>query len=483
MSSNDNSGQATFTTNGEIDEPETLDNDLSSYGVESEPARETRLDEPEASEFGIDDRPVESSSTGTSRQEQLVTDVEQATIEAETDEKPTLGEVYGATMKTPIPESERNDRPTDTTPIDSRELAGTPIDPHDFARYTLEFEMGHDMVDLEETGVIGRSPDDQEHYCETGESRVKPDTVDPETYADDTEDDRDIRTQTATDEYGNEHLIHYDRNSELCGTVRKHLATNAEHCPFCDDEPEVEPVTDGGQVTEAPDEIGGETVRLITGITGVMHTPEVIEGEASTSGKTISVEHSKRSHRLDTETILDGDSEFRDSRYFEIYTPERLKSRQRSNHAPGPQVGANDVSDDEDLPEATHRPAGEDERERERAEQREEAEKKRGERREQLGFEDVENGSLLIMDAHAGQFLVIRKVRQWDSVTGLELLGPDGSEYELTEATGDATYWLKDADDRRAIVSNVDAMDDVEAFDVIGEDPDRLRNYISNSHA
>lgn len=104
-----------------------------------------------------------------------------------------------------------------------------------------------------------------------------------------------------------------------------------------------------------------ETVRIITGITGVMHSPEVIEGETSSSGKTISVEatQTRKSCRLDTAEILAGESEYRKSTYFEIYTPKRLRKRQRANRAPGPQAGCNGVSDAEDLPEPTHVPDGE----------------------------------------------------------------------------------------------------------------------------
>jgi hypothetical protein len=104
-----------------------------------------------------------------------------------------------------------------------------------------------------------------------------------------------------------------------------------------------------------------ETVRIITGITGVMHSPEVIEGETSSSGKTISVEatQTRKSYRLDTAEILAGESEYRKSTYFEIYTPKRLQKRQRANRAPGPQAGSNGVTDVDDLPEPTHVPDGE----------------------------------------------------------------------------------------------------------------------------
>jgi len=121
-----------------------------------------------------------------------------------------------------------------------------------------------------------------------------------------------------------------------------------------------EETSDGGDEGELPT---NETVRLITGITRVMHTPEVVEGETSSTGKTISVEHPTKggtTYRLDTAEILDGESEFRDATYFEIYTPKRLQKCQRANKAPGPRAGCNGVSDAGDLPDPTHVPAGED---------------------------------------------------------------------------------------------------------------------------
>lgn len=105
-----------------------------------------------------------------------------------------------------------------------------------------------------------------------------------------------------------------------------------------------------------------ETVRLITGVTRVMHTPEIIEGTASSTGKTVEVEVDwdstrTKTYRLDADTLLAGDSEIRSGSYFQLYTPDRFQSKQRGNHAPGPQAGTNSVSDADDLPDATHTPS------------------------------------------------------------------------------------------------------------------------------
>jgi len=98
-----------------------------------------------------------------------------------------------------------------------------------------------------------------------------------------------------------------------------------------------------------------ETVRLITGVNGLMHNPTIVEGETSSTGKTISVEHmSGKTYRLDTEKILSGGAEFRKGAYYKLYTKEEMRSSQKANLARGPVAGANEVSENDDLPEPTH---------------------------------------------------------------------------------------------------------------------------------
>ncbi|WP_256403486.1 hypothetical protein [Halorubrum salinum] len=488
MSSN-TSGQATFGDEGSIDQPETFDSDLTAFGVEPGQERESRRDEPEATEFGVDDRPTDDSMPDAGRQDQLATDAAQTTIEAETDAKPKLGDVYGATKHTPIPDAERNDVGTGRVSVDSRELARTPLEPHDFARRGVEVELGHDRADLESRHDLGATPEDQEHYVETDEVRVSPETVDPSEYPG--EQEQDIQTQTATDEYDNEHVIHYDRNSEMCGTVRKHLAENEEHCPYCEDAAE-DLVTDGGQIADV-EAVAGDTVRLITGITGLMHSPEVIEGEASSSGKTIAVEHHDKSHRLDTETILDGDGEFRDSRYFEIYTPERLRNKQRSNHAPGPQAGANGISDTSDLPEPTHRPADEPAETPDETSPNPEEETSES-AADKWDLSQYGRGSVLILEKYAGEFLVVGDKRtQFGDVLALHVIDSDGEPLRLrkTDVGGDGYMFDVRACEMRGgqikpvrtqAFRNVDDIDDVREFEKIGEDTERLREWIRSRY-
>ncbi len=107
----------------------------------------------------------------------------------------------------------------------------------------------------------------------------------------------------------------------------------------------------------------GDTIRLMTHIVGVMNSPEIVEGDVSSTGKTIRAPHPHKDgkhFRLDTATILAGDGEYRDSRAFSLYTYDTFQRTQKANLAPGPQAGANRVSDHEDLPEPTHEVVGDD---------------------------------------------------------------------------------------------------------------------------
>lgn len=99
-----------------------------------------------------------------------------------------------------------------------------------------------------------------------------------------------------------------------------------------------------------------ETILLISGVQRLMHNPTIIEGETSSTGKTVAVEEefSNKTYRLDTEKLLNGGTEFRDGGYYKLYTKEEMRSSQNANLAPGPVEGANEVSDADDLPEPTH---------------------------------------------------------------------------------------------------------------------------------
>ena len=127
-----------------------------------------------------------------------------------------------------------------------------------------------------------------------------------------------------------------------------------------DDPKPTDESTDEVQTVDPQNPPTDETVLLMTGINGLFHTPEVVEGTTSSTGKTIHVPEdegtSDRTRRLDSETIFAGGHETRGARYFELYTPERLRKKQRINKQPGPRAGTNSVSEPEDLPEPTHYP-------------------------------------------------------------------------------------------------------------------------------
>jgi len=80
----------------------------------------------------------------------------------------------------------------------------------------------------------------------------------------------------------------------------------------------------------------GQKIRLIQGISGVFHTPYIIEGVISSTGKTIEVEekHGSRTYRLDTETILTGGVEVRRATTFKLYTRRKYLSQKRANYDP-----------------------------------------------------------------------------------------------------------------------------------------------------
>ena len=99
-----------------------------------------------------------------------------------------------------------------------------------------------------------------------------------------------------------------------------------------------------------------EEILLIQGISSVFHTPHIVEGKISSTGKTIKVEHKHKdkTSQLDTEKILTGDMEVRRATTFKLYTPEDYRTREKANKQPGPRSGVNKVSEKSELPEPTH---------------------------------------------------------------------------------------------------------------------------------
>lgn len=261
-----------------------------------------------------------------------------------------------------------------------------------------------------------------------------------------------------------------------------------------------------------------ETVLLITGITRLMHSPQTVEGTTSSTGKTISVEiQNGNTFRLDASEIFAGNSEFRDAKYFEIYTPARLRKNQRANHAPGPQAGANEVSDVDDLPDPTHWPANDEPADAPDvcpdcgAEGVPWADKKRpvceacGEMLPEEGDETgdetedtpdtvdkwdlsrLDRGDLLILDGYRGEFVVTRvnTFATNQTVRSVDVAKREGGEwraYELKKLDSMKGHRLQvERENETNPFVNVDDPDHARDFEVIGNDPDRVRRYIRDS--
>jgi len=79
-----------------------------------------------------------------------------------------------------------------------------------------------------------------------------------------------------------------------------------------------------------------QKIKLIQGISGVFHTPYIVEGEISSTGKTIEVEkkHGSQTFRLDTETILTGGVEVRRATTYKLYTRKNYLSQKKANYDP-----------------------------------------------------------------------------------------------------------------------------------------------------
>jgi len=83
-------------------------------------------------------------------------------------------------------------------------------------------------------------------------------------------------------------------------------------------------------------EYANQKIKLIQGISGVFHTPYIIEGEISSTGKTIEVEekHGRNTYRLDTDKILTGGVEVRRATTFKLYTRKNYLSQKKANYDP-----------------------------------------------------------------------------------------------------------------------------------------------------
>jgi hypothetical protein len=99
--------------------------------------------------------------------------------------------------------------------------------------------------------------------------------------------------------------------------------------------------------------IVSETIRLIADITSLIRSPSIVDGEISSTGKTISAEHLNSSYRLDADTILSGGYEHRSSWTFELYTKQKYIQKYDSARQAKHQSASSQKSVDS-IPEPTH---------------------------------------------------------------------------------------------------------------------------------
>jgi hypothetical protein len=327
---------------------------------------------------------------------------------------------------------------------------------------------------------------------------------------DDDGDDWDPEPATLRDGETRDDDAHARRNAEQLRIAREALDSDDESDDT--DADETEAVADGGIATVGDELPANETVRLITGITRLLHTPRVIEGETSGTGKTIAVEDNGSTVRLDSETIFSGDSEFRDARYYELYTPGRLRSKQRSNKQPGPRRGTDSVADADDLPAPTHWPdldepadapdvcpnCGDDSAPWTGRKVRpmchacgelvpEEGADEDDETPDKWDLSRLSRGDVLILENYAGEF-VITRVHTFvgtDTVNRLEVAKRDGgqwAEYTIKKiAAGEKNRLRVSPPDETAVMINVDDPEHAHDFEKIREDMEMVRRYIRDS--
>ena len=283
---------------------------------------------------------------------------------------------------------------------------------------------------------------------------------------------------------------------------------------------ETEAVTDGGEVVEPQPEPGeykaGDTVRLIEDVAvGLNTAPNIIEAEVSSTGKSVMIPEDADSihgsRRLDAETIFSGGSEYRDSTGYELYTPGRYRNKQRSNYGPGPQAGANEVSESDTLPEPTHWPEGDDLDDapdecpecgavgpwndvgKPRCEHcgetidPDEEDEETDETPDKWDLSNLDRGDVLILDSYRGEFVVtqINTFATNQTVRSVNVAKREGGEwrdYEIeTLDSMDGPRLKVEREGETTPFVNVDDPDHARDFEIVGNDMDRVRRYIRDT--
>jgi hypothetical protein len=96
-----------------------------------------------------------------------------------------------------------------------------------------------------------------------------------------------------------------------------------------------------------------ERVRLLVWMPTRTIAPNIVMGELSSTGKTISVEYLNTQYRFDADEILSGGSEQRSSWCFELYAMDRYLSIYNQAQEAGHQSASSQV-ESLNLPYPTH---------------------------------------------------------------------------------------------------------------------------------
>jgi len=279
-------------------------------------------------------------------------------------------------------------------------------------------------------------------------------------------------------------------------------------------------VADGGEIVDDPatePEPGDEVLLIENPAVGLNTSPSIVSGEVSSSGKSVMIPEdeglSNKRRRLDAREIFAGESEYRDSTSWELYTPGRYRSTQSSNYAPGPQAGSNGKSDIGALPEPTHWPDTDEPADApdvcpacgEREAPWRDVGKARCERcgetvdpdaddesddsgPDKWDLSTLDRGDCLILEGHRGEFVVtgINYFQGTHTVSTVDVARRDGSEwneYTLQKVTRAGDERLKvNTDGQPSVAINVDDPGHAQDFEVIGNDEEKLRRYIREGY-
>lgn len=482
--------------------------------------------------------------------QQKITDFTDTSTDAETNSETDAFEFddYGPTKRRPIPEQEFAFVPGTT--IDKRELVGTGVSASDWDVLRRVSTKDGDIFHLDDEDRRDREtvpPDIQANSRKSGKSAKEPATDGGESVVGDVEEISDggvyryrkgegdrhtFRAEWWSDE---SHLTMYYRDGYVADVPRENIkdqvaaekiVVEAAGQEADEDGQDDDTATDGGVAVDGQDDDsppvadpGDPTpnaeVLLIEEPAGALNcAPSIITAAVSSTGKTIVIppeEGFKEGTRyLNTAEIFAGERNSRESTLYELYTPGRYRSCQLSNYGPGPQAGANQKSDIDDLPEPTHWPDTDEPADApdecphceqagvwsskarawcERCGElvpEEESEKSEAKQRcEQLRerVHAIERADVLLLDSHQGEYLVTRAHRDVSgTLQRFTLVDEDSRKFTLNvRLHGETIFELEPETEPTAVVTNVDAMDGIKDFEVKRSDTQWLKRWVQET--